>query len=274
MNNLYHQTPLCCGSRRWQAAGRRYFCKFGVRPEQYSLSAAAFQLEFRHMRNLEKQMAGREPAYGRLFPRYYRAASTREGIPYIMMEEIPGQTLEAFLCGSRLHKTPAPRLGKRQLSHLFEQLHTAILQLYQGRMLQIDLSPQNILLVNDRFDIRLVDFTGCYYTDLSFDENAARGYGKIDYRIDPALSPSLQLRDACALLFTRLFFSGNAHYGQQFLTDPQNPRTAQIRSYFDHRYPRLLDCVFAPDNPSPALHKPPVLDYWESWHRLLRETLS
>ena len=206
-------------------------------------------------------------SYSHLFPYYYSTNRLPSGQPYIHMERINGTTLEDFLSQRTIHTSPYRLLTHKQILHLFEQLHNAIYWLYQGGMMQIDLSPQNILVLNTDFDIRLIDFTNCYYTNYP-----SRSYKILDNRIDTNLPIGMQLRDACALLFTRLFFNGKTHYNQYFSMS-DTTITATTQTYFETEYPQLLNCLFYP-NSITYISDMDDLSYWEDWYTHLISVLK
>lgn len=243
-------------------------------PARYSQYADEFRTELAHMKHLYDLMEreGLGQLYERLFPRYESLSTEPDGRPLLVMENVFGKTLETYLCEQTAAGGPAVLFGSSRLLHIFEQLHDAVYWLHRGGMLHFDLSPQNILIVSDAFDLRFVDFTGCYHTALSVSENMRTGYKKMDYRTDPDASLSCQLRDTCALFFTRLFFCGNRHYNNAFSTNLQSRTGIRAFRFFDKKYPHLLDCLFYPSS-SPHHTDGSLLSDWESWYQSLQKLL-
>ena len=79
---------------------------------------------------------------------------TEDGIPYIIMEFLDGEDLEALLTRRRM-------LPLDQVMHLFEGICSAVQQAHEQGVIHRDLKPQNILLcrVGDRADFpKVLDF--------------------------------------------------------------------------------------------------------------------
>lgn len=246
-----------------------YYYKRCKNPTEYSHYSKLFQTEFNHMNNLRTLMekSGTEEIYSRYFPYYYSTDTDCSGQPYICMERIAGNTLEEILTNKNCYEIPQRLLSHQQILHIYEQLHEAIYWLYQGGMLQLDLSPQNILVLNNNYDIKLIDFTSCY-----FFKKPTGIHKQIDYRFRPQVSASIQLRDSCALLFTRLFFNGNEYYQKYFAS--QNIYKVRInRNYFEKQYPQLLNCLFYPESTEYTMSDTVTLSYFECWYETLRKLL-
>ncbi len=249
--------------------------KYCNNPNLYQEYWYSFQIEYLSMKQLEKQMAncGKSDLYHKLFPHYESYGCTDDGQPYICMDYIKGCTLEEKLCTKNNScKGPKQLLSKAQICHLYEQLNTAIYWLHQVGILYLDLSPQNILILNNDYDIKLIDFTDCYHFN-----KYSRRYRQIDVRLDSALPPCIQLKNAGALLFTRLFFSGNKHYCDYF-SFGQTEDAIKNRQFFTKEYGKLLNCLFFP-NSEPAYSKNEFLDefslvQWEEWYHLLLKFLK
>lgn len=249
------------------SSGPHFFCKCCQDKNKYDEYSASFEKEFYHMHNLWLLMEaeGKGSLYSSLFPRYYSFGQDSNGRPCLTMEYIEGITLEEKLCQKATYTGPHLLLTHRQILHIYKQLHDAFFWLHQGGMLQIDLSPQNILITSSDFTIKLIDFTDCYYMNSPYKSNMI--YKKMDWRSSQSV-PSLQLRDSAALLFTRLFFSGNEHYAKYFTFDRIN------RNYFEREYKWLLHCIFYPEPATAALTDTESLLYWEEWYQQLCIILS
>lgn len=253
---------------------KSYYLKTCSFPDQYEQYAEDFSAEYQHMQNLYRLMEenGCRQLYERLFPYYDSFTIEPDGRPLLSIEKISGDTLEKYLCSQQADREPAVLIGKSRMLHIFEQLHDAVYWLHQGGMLQLDLSPQNILITSDDFDLCFIDFTGCYDINLSVSENIARGYKRIDNRLNSNAPLSCQLRDTCALFFTRLFFCGNSHYQTAFSTNPKRPAYSRCVSFFDRIYPHLLDCLFHPSS-IPQNADRPLRSDWDSWYQALLKLL-
>lgn len=248
------------------------YMKSCKQPDNYTKTCESFQREYSHMNHLYEQMKrqNKEELYTRLFPRYYPPVEIGHQLS-LSMDRIPGISLEEYLCHFLPHSAPHAFFSACQILKLYEQLQLAIYWLFQGHMLHLDLSPKNILILNQpAMEIRLIDFTDCYYTDLSYSENRKRGYKIIDHRINPDLSPSLQLRSSCALLFTRLFFAGNENYQRFFSLSLQTDKGIENYRFFHRRYPHLLDFLFSSENQTAVSQDNITLTEWETWYDKLR----
>lgn len=190
-----------------------------------------FRYEYSHMKQLEGLMAeaGHEDIYRALFPVYHGYGYSPSGHAFVVMDYIPGDTLE-----QRLHRSDVP-VDPRRIRHLFDQLHLAQTLLCQAGMLQMDLSTENIIVVNDRYDIRLIDFTDAFFTSLHIRGTRQRSHKLIDFHVSRELSPERQLAVAGACLFTRLFYRGEPCYSHEFRLDPLPASLQPYRS--------LLDCL-------------------------------
>ena len=239
------------------SADGRYVYKRCTAPELRQDSFRYYQEEYSAMRALySKDPAG----YILLFPIYHACGRDRAGNPYLKMDHIEGITLEKKL-QSMAHRNPHRYLSNNQILHIFNQISAAQRMLRTVDILQLDLNPENIIVVNDDYDIRLIDLTeACSLTDSS------RPYNLIDYHASVDIPPSLQLRQAGALLFTRLFYCGNEQYQADY------SRSSFLNRF--HNYWSLLHCLDVKDD----LHKPEegsdCLYYWDNWLNQLRLLLS
>lgn len=149
------------------------FYKYCCNPARYEEYAFCFQQEFLAMSGLEKQMLHSRFAheYKRLFPSYYETGLSKKGSPYLITDYIPGCTLEDILSSARV-TSPQQILTSQQILQLFQQLDEAQSWLHKAGLIQMDLSPRNIIVCNhiqpelysyDTLDIRLIDFTDAYY---------------------------------------------------------------------------------------------------------------
>ena len=242
------------------------YMKYCKNTNNYTDYDAYFQNEFEHMKQLESLMEqqGVSDLYKNLFPYYDSYGYTEEGTPYICMEYIPGNTLEQRLCNKiPSSKQLKPLLYKHQILHLYEQLNDAFYWLYQVGIIYLDLSPENIIVLNDNYDIKLIDFTHCYYL------NSDTPYHCIDERLDSNLPICMQLRNAAALLFSRLFYSGNTHYNEYFSYASNN------RIFFRDNYGSLLNFLFSPeDEESIFFDNEFSLIEWQKWYQLLLKSFK
>lgn len=230
-----------------------YIYKVCIVRSKYSMYDQLFDQECKSMQALYNK----DPIhYLRYFAKYHEHRTDSFKRPYIKMDYVCGKTLENILCENR-HLGNHNHLTDRQTLHLFEQLDEAQHMLRGIGIMHLDLNPANIIVLNDDFDIKLVDLTGaCHFN------GPKRGYSLIDYHADVGIAPALQLRQAGALLFTRLFYSGNRAYleydWQSFLKT-------------HGRYRLLLQCLkkgcTAEDTEDPMF-------YWSLWIAQLKSTLS
>lgn len=238
--------------------------KYCCTPARYEEYSTCFQYEFNKMRKLETLLA---QDYTRLFPSYYTLGHFPDGAPYLEMDYIDGITLEDFLYQApRANEfLPTQILSNHQIRHLFSQLDQAQHSLSRVGLLQMDLSPRNIIICNDSMDIRLIDFTDVYFEDPEICRERSRfnhSYHLIDGHANPELPPARQLQEAGVLLFTRLFYKGQEGYVNYRSRD----------SFFTkHGYSSLLDCLFQSESTSESGKN--SCYYWDCWitrlfHRL------
>lgn len=234
----------------------RYIYKRCMVPELRQDSFRSYRNEFTAMRALYSK----DPdSYIHLFPVYHACGRDRAGNPYIMMDHINGITLEKKLQGMG-HRNPHRYLSNNQILHIFDQISAAQRMLRSVDILQLDLNPENIIVVNDRYDIRLIDLTeACSLTDSS------RPYNLIDYHASVDIPPSMQLRQAGALLFTRLFYSGNEQYQAGY------NRSSFLNRF--HDYWSLLQCLDVQDYRQMP-EEADCLYYWDIWLDQLQLLLS
>lgn len=226
------------------------------------------------MSGLEEQMLHRESAhvYKRLFPSYYDAGLSKKGSPYLITDYIPGCTLEDILSSARV-TSPQQLLTSQQILQLFQQLDEAQSWLHKAGLIQMDLSPRNIIVCNhiqpelysyDTLDIRLIDFTDAYYLSSEIRRKRAqwnRRHHLINGLADRNLPPEFQLQQTAALLFTYLFYKGQKDYEQHRPCEP----------FFD-RYGSLLNCLrvrtapsFFPNEPDASESSDVSLSHWSDW---------
>ena len=243
----------------------RYIKKICTTRQFFEQYREYFESEYNSMRFLFRNY---EDDYRTLFPEYISFEPGNDSEPFLIMEYIEGETLEEKLSTGRRFRRPSPCqcLTNAKIFHLFEQLTHAQLLLCNAGLLQFDLNPTNIIVVNNDFDIRLVDFTDPFYTDpeieiVQFRDENDRQYGKIDYHILPNYySPAQELRQTAALLFTRLFYQGSGEYSDLYSRD------AFLDSYME--YDRLLQCL---DEEPDKCDVP--LRHWGDWVTLLQKIL-
>lgn len=263
--NVSHQHPL--------------FYKYCCNPERYEEYEYCFQQEFCAMAGLEKQMqqAGYSHIYHSLFPSYYETGTSETGIPYLITDYISGCTLDAVLCSAQ-NTSPRQILTAQQILHLFRQLDQAQFWLHKAGLIQLDLSPRNIIVCNhaqaELFtheipDIRLIDFTDAYYLSPGIRKKRAqwnRRHHLTNGLAERSIPPELQLQQAAAILFMLLFYKGQDDYGQH----------RPCESFFD-KYGSLLNCIRV--RPSSLFENDPdnfntsdiSLTYWSGWiHELSR----
>ena len=251
------------------------FYKYCCNPARYEEYAFCFQQEFLAMSGLEEQMLHSESAhvYKHLFPSYYDAGlNNKTGSPYLITDYIPGCTLEDILSSARV-TSPQQILTSQQILQLFQQLDEAQSWLHKAGLIQMDLSPRNIIVCNhiqpelfsyDALDITLIDFTDAYYFSSEIRRKRAqwnRRHHLINGLADRSLPPEFQLQQTAALLFTYLFYKGQKDYEQHRPCEP----------FFD-RYGSLLNCLrvrtapsFFPNEPDASGNSDVSLSHWSDW---------
>ena len=234
-------------------AREQYTYKICIKPSKYMLYNKLFCQEFKTMQALYTQNPER---YLKYFAKYHRFGKDTKGRPVIQMEHINGKTLEEIL-EKQIRPDPYNHLTPQQTLHLFRQLNDAQHMLCDMGVLHLDLKPENIIVLNDNFDIKLVDLTStCRFNDPTC------GYNVIDYRVDAKLTPPLQLRQVGALLFTRLFYSGKTAYDDHYRKNLSNKFG---------EYLLLLQCL---NTGCAAKAKKDPMYYWSLWLKQLENTLS
>lgn len=236
------------------SGGPFYFYKYCKNPSVKASYFSEFENELAHMQNLYQMMRnlGQESVYQKLFPRYSCTGySKKSGYAYIAMEYVEGQSLEAYLNTRSSTVPPRLLLSEKHLLHLFKQLYDANQWLLKAGMLHIDLHPQNIIILNEDFDIKLIDFTDCY-----FFHHVKADYHTIDRQVDKDQPIGLQLQMACFSLFTRLFFSGEPDYSHNYSYE-----------FFAHNYASLLPA-------SRQLQAETPLDYFYQWYEALQKLFN
>ena len=164
------------------------------------------------------------------------------------MDRIKGITLEKKLKTGRMLSNP-------EIYHLFDQIDQAQRMLIKVNMLQLDLNPGNIIIVNNQFDLRLIDLTeACYLDDPNY--NQCR---RINVSASVDIPISLQLRQAGALLLKSLL----KKTGQS---------TTISRCHDDNlnKYPELLQCLKSYNRHYDAEYDDEPLYYWDAWMRILK----
>lgn len=218
--------------------------KFYTKTRDDSEYLEKFQREFTHMDKLYKI----DPEhYCKLFPRYY-CCNDNSNSPSITMDRIKGITLEKKLKTGRMLSNP-------EIYHLFDQIDQAQRMLIKVNMLQLDLNPGNIIIVNNQFDLRLIDLTeACYLDDPNY--NQCR---RINVSASVDIPISLQLRQAGALLLKSLL----KKTGQS---------TTISRCHDDNlnKYPELLQCLKSYNRHYDAEYDDEPLYYWDAWMRILK----
>ncbi len=197
-----------------------------------------FYLEYQFMKKLEDNSS--TP----FFPHYDKYGTNIDQQPYISLEYIHSDTLEKFLCQKEMSPVNGPQFlfSIEQLSHICRQVYDALSLLAKNGILYFDLNPCNILFVNPECDIRLIDFTSCYYLHLG-EKNYTPRF--IDTRGQEKLPLSLKLVNAMQLFFTRLFYCGQEHYNTCF--HPCGFDENLTQSFFQKHFGFLLSMVINPE---------------------------
>lgn len=175
-------------------------CKDKANYEQFR---RGFSKEFLSMKNLSSQCP--------TLPKYYQTGSITNS-PAIVMEYISGPTLEEYLSSQSLlpQMEPAFLLSPSAISHICRQIYDTICFLYRHNIVYFDLSPSNIIITNnERFDIKLIDFTFCYDRTLSSEENVRSGYKQYE---DPARLQTAGRPLPASITRTMLFFIARLFY--------------------------------------------------------------
>lgn len=260
--------------RKLHANNHIYMYKSCYNPEYKQTYASCFKQEFDHMRHLKEIM--RDEEYTHLFPNYYEYGF-HDDRPYILMDYIEGQTLETCLSRYPAHiseKTKCHQyITNQKILYLFKQLNTAEYWLQKAGLLQLDLNPGNIIITDNNFHIKLIDFTDAFYLSDQIREQRLslehpRTYKLIeDARPNPDFQgfPSLQLREAAILLFTRLFYNGDSNYNY-YHSDNDIFFDQYSTLLNSRRHPETINLLDVPNDDH--------LFYWNQWIEQLCRLLS
>ncbi len=218
-----------------------------------------FQTEYTHMRDLEALLSNSKIQYSNFFPKYIQYGKLPSGAPCIIMEYIKGTTLEEKLSKGTKYKNPHFILTFEQIRHLIDQIYEAQCLLYKTDMLQLDLNPSNIIVQNENFDIKLIDFTDAYYISDDIRNKRKQPHKLMDNRISRTLTIERQLQASIADLFTRLFYRGNDCY-RNFTVE------ASRHSALFEPYKNLLVCLEQRQYLLDNNNDKDKLYYWHLWY--------
>ena len=173
--------------------------------------SAVFHEEFRRMKALRKMD---EEKYDRHFAQYLDCGVDELGRPYLLMEDLGPRTLEKHLSRQAAFGGLLP--GSELTKQLFQFLLDCAELLKRVDMVQLDISPGNIILVRpdnmQPWEFRMVDLTSCYDLRAPNVEvpDTKRGIGggevkQVNGRV-PLDPVEKRLINCCAALFGLLFF--------------------------------------------------------------------
>ncbi|MCD8356320.1 MAG: hypothetical protein LUE11_07095 [Clostridia bacterium] len=200
-----------------------------------------FEFEFDVMREINNEWPNSP-----LFPQYHSWGIFEDcGYPFIAMEFIEGDTLEYHLRQASVPGIPAFLFSPEQVCHIVDQIHAAQTILCQHSLMYFDLSPSNVILRNENFDICLIDFTFCCRIN-HMNPYQCNNFKKIDARlpdVTPDFPMQLVLRQSLYLFFSRLFYCGSGQYAVSF--DPGQFNSFRLRnnmgSFPDTPYNEVFD---------------------------------
>lgn len=194
--------------------------------------------EFHHMHPID------HPA----IPKYYSVHFTEDNIPYpvICMEYMEGKTLADYFkqFHPSNHKSPKLYLTPHQYYHILEQLLEILTVLRQHQILYLDLNPENIIIRNEDFDIALVDFTFCQYTDVDM-SLLNTNYTRCSCRyIDTRLNPDQLMTQVVAYFNAFMLYGGSV----RCLTDAiSSSAVDQLLNQHFSGYNFLLSTIYPDD---------------------------
>lgn len=182
-----------------------------------------FQSELEVMKNLRYEC----------IPKYYQANSPDHA--YILMEYIKGQSLSMYLSRHCSASTPCHILGREDMRVICRQVYDTLFYLYSNNILYLDLTPENIILTDNRFRLKLVDFTSCYFMHMP--EISHTKVSSI--HIDLTLPTEYLLTQLFALFCARLFYRDsrdfNINYSyQDFIHSSVSSRYGLLFKYGLH----------------------------------------
>jgi serine/threonine protein kinase len=146
-------------------------------------------------------------------PKYYSVQFCESNIPYpaVCMEYIKGISLADYLAQARACNPRLPNLylTPAQYYHILEQLLGILTTLKQHHVLYLDLNPENIIICNKHFDIAIVDYTFCRYTDIDMD-SLNNNYTRCSCRyIDTNLNPENLMTQVVAYFNAFILYGGS-----------------------------------------------------------------
>ena len=143
-------------------------------------------------------------------PKYYHANSLNH--TYILMEYVKGMSLSRYLSQYCSTSTPCQILSRKDMRVICRQVYDTLLYLNENGILYLDLTPENIILTDNRFHLKLVDFTSCFFKHRPLNSfvKASSIHLELNLPTDYLLTQLFAL--FCARLFYRDRTDFNNHY--------------------------------------------------------------
>lgn len=165
----------------------------------------AFQEEYEAMNEVSNQYP-----HITYFPNYIDYG-TLDGAPCICMKYIKSITLEEFLHEYakkyNISSGPSTRLLESdQRKKILSQLYKAIQILYKCNIVNFDINPANIFIMNKDFDIKLMDFTFFYDLNKTDKYNQIHTYKRNDSRLKKTHPLSLRIANAFLFFYIQSFY--------------------------------------------------------------------
>lgn len=183
-------------------------CKVGKLFSDYS---RAFKEEYNAMEKIKQKFPNNT-----YFPTYIGYGKLDDA-PCICMEYIDHKTLEEYLIQSSeaYNITSSPSfqfLESKYRNKILQQLYDAVDILYKCDILNFDITPANIIILNSDFDIKLIDFTFFYDLKKTDEYNQFLSYKRNDSRLLQSHPVSLRIANALLFFYIQSFYPSKKIY--------------------------------------------------------------
>lgn len=247
LSELSKAHPDCRFYKVWNENSRVSFVKICHSPMKLERYRVGFKIEKNIMERLSHAC----------LPKYYHVSSTPDGLPYISMEYVRGTCLSDIL-SQRVGHTPCFLLTPAELSTVCHQIYSTICYLYSHRIQYLDLRPENIIIMDSQFHLKLVDFTFC-----NFPATSSYYEPKFSsFHLNRTLPEELCLTQAFALFCARLFYRGDHDFSNHYKYRSFIGFT--VDSHFSNLFEQILSPAFTGQDAELTL---------DAWHQRLQALL-
>ena len=189
---------------------------------------------------------------------------TEAGLPYMVMEYIPGRTLASVVL-------PNKPLPEEVAIHYIRQIGAALKVVHRNGLLHRDIKPQNIIVRQDSREVVLIDFSiareftlGLIQTHTSL---ISAGYAPIEqYLPQEKRTPATDIYGLAATLYTLLTAQVPVASVQRILqaSSPENHRSMPEPRDLQHRLSAAVNQAVMQGMAVEACHRPASVDEWLS----------